>query len=387
MTIVEPDQLAASNGWSVPGPTSPFAAPVLANLVLTGPRSSGEKRHIEFGLEGSGLTYSPGDALAIVPRNDARLVETVLARLGISESACIRIDGRPMGFADALATQFEIAGATPRFLRRWASLSGSCELLTLASPENTEARRQYLRANHIQDIVRSFPVAGLNAEDVAAGLRPLQPRLYSIASSASVDPARAAITTSTLCYRLHGELRRGVVTGHQIPAAKPGSSLPVFIRPDPEFRLSDGTDAIMIAAGTGIAPFRAFVADRRTRAQGGRAWLFFGTRTRGDDFLYEQEWQAALDDGALTRMDVAFSRDLDRKFYVQHRLIEHGPTVYSWIEAGASVYVCGDAATMAPAVHQALVEIIMGQARAPREQAIEYLRRMARDRRYCRSIY
>jgi sulfite reductase (NADPH) flavoprotein alpha-component len=260
-------------------------------------------------------------------------------------------------------------------------------LLALASPENTEARRQYLRANHIQDIVRGFPVAGLNAEDVAASLRPLQPRLYSIASSPSVDPARAAITISTLCYRLHDELRRGTVTGHQIPAARPGSSLPVFIQPDPEFRLSDGTDVIMIAAGTGIAPFRAFVADRRTRVQSRRAWLFFGTRSSRDDFLYEQEWQAALDDGSLTRMDVAFSRDLDRKFYVQHRLIEQGPTVYAWIADGASVYVCGDAATMAPAVHQTLIEIIMGQARAPREKAIEYLRSMARDRRYCRSIY
>jgi sulfite reductase (NADPH) flavoprotein alpha-component len=387
MPIVEPYLLAASNGWSAPGPTSPFAAPVLANLVLTGPRSSGEKRHIEFGLEGSGLTYSPGDALAIVPRNDARLVETVLARLGISESTCIRINGRPVRIGDALATQFEIAGATPRFLRCWASLSGSSELQTIALPENTEARRQYLRANHLQDIVRSFPVAGLNADEIAACLRPLQPRLYSIASSPSVDPTRAAITTSTLSYRLHGELRRGAVTGYQIPTAKPGSSLSVFIEPDPQFRLSDGTDIIMIAAGTGIAPFRAFVAECRTRVQSRRAWLFFGTRTRSDDFLYEQEWQRALDDGSLTRMDVAFSRDLDRKFYVQHRLLEHGPAVYAWIEGGASVYVCGDAATMAPAVHQALVEIVMGQGRIPREQAIEYLRRMARDRRYCRSIY
>jgi len=356
------------------GASRPFEAPVVANVVLTGPGARNEKRHIEVDLRGSGLSYSAGDALAIVPRNDPRLVETVLTVLGIDGHAEVRVGGGRMRFAQALATQFEIAVATPRFLNLWAKLSGSTELRALAAPEKTEARRGFLRAYHIQDIVRGWPVEGLAAEAVVAGLRPLQPRLCSIASSPAVDPARAAITLATLDYSLRGEQRLGVVTGYMAPQARPGTTLPVFVQPEPRFRLRLQGDIVMIGAGTGVAPFRAFVAERRARS-------------RRDDFIYADQWDAAIEDGTLTRLDLAFSQDIAGKVYVQHRLLEHAAELYAWIENGASIYVCGDAAGMAPAVHAALLEIIAHEGRTSPEEAAACLRHLARDGRYCRSIY
>jgi sulfite reductase (NADPH) flavoprotein alpha-component len=365
----------------------PFHAPVLVNFALTGSGSNAEKRHVEVDLSGSGLHYTPGDALGIVPRNDPRLIDTVLAALGANGQARVQIDGGAMTFQDALATQFEIAIATPRFLKHWAALSGSTELRVLATPDNTQARRHFLQTHHIQDIVRTYPVAGLRAEAVLPGLRPLQPRLYSISSSPSVNSTLAAITTATLAYRLHGEVRLGTVTGYEIPQAQPGTTLPVFVQPDPRFRLPPNGDIIMVGAGTGIAPFRAFLAERRALGHKGRSWLVFGSRTRRDDFLYDDEWQMALCDGTLTRLDLAFSRDLARKIYVQHRLLEHASSVYAWLRDGASIYVCGDAAAMAPAVHAALLEIIATVGQTSRETAAGYLLELARNRRYCRSIY
>jgi sulfite reductase (NADPH) flavoprotein alpha-component len=369
------------------GAALPFKAPVLANFVLTGPGSSSEKRHVELDLRGSGMSYLPGDALGIVPRNSPRLVDTVLSALGIDGCARVRVDGRDMAFEHALTTHFEIAIATPRFLARWAALSGSAELRALAAAETPEGRRRFLHTHHIQDIARLYPVAGLDAEAVLPGLRPLQPRLYSISSSPAMNATLAAVTTATLAYPLHGETRLGAVTGHEIPRAAPGTALSVFVQPDPQFRLPPGGDIIMIAAGTGIAPFRAFLAERRARGHKGRSWLVFGCRTRSDDFLYGNEWQMALRDGTLTRLDLAFSRDLSRKAYVQDRLLEQATALYAWLQDGASLYVCGDASAMAPAVHASLLEIIGRVGRKSHDEAAAYLRGLARERRYCRSIY
>jgi sulfite reductase (NADPH) flavoprotein alpha-component len=382
--LISPELEAGPAGHSA---ARPFEAPVLDNFVLTGPGSGAEKRHVEFDLRGSGLSYRPGDALGIVPRNDPRLVDVVLAALGADGHAPVQIDGSEMTFEQALATRLEIAGATPRFLKHWAMLSGSADLRALAAPDNTELRRRFLHAHHIQDIARRYPVAGLGAEAVLPGLRPLQPRLYSISSSPAVDASRAAITTATLAYPLHGETRLGAVTGYGIPRARPGTTLPVFVQPDPQFRLPSGGDIIMIAAGTGIAPFRAFLAERRACGHRGRSWLIFGTRTRRDDFLYGDEWQRAVDDGTLTRLDLAFSRDAARKVYVQHLLLEQAATVYAWLQDGASIYVCGDAAAMAPAVHASLLEIIRRVGHKSPAEAAAYLRSLVRDGRYCRSIY
>jgi sulfite reductase (NADPH) flavoprotein alpha-component len=365
-----------------------FFARVGANYPLTGPESSAEKRHVEVDLAGSGLTYQPGDALAIVPRNDPRLVERLLDALALAGDAPAPGGSADISLKDALATQFEIAVASPRFLKHWAVLSGSAELRMLALPENTEARRCFLHDHHVIDIVRTFPIGGLAAATVLAGLRPLQPRLYSIASSPADTPGRTAITTSTLLYRLQGELRRGAVSGFQVPQAVPGTSLPVYVAPQPDFRLpADNAPLIMVGAGTGVAPFRAFLAERRARGASGRSWLIMGARTAQSDFIYRADWEAALASGSLGRLDLAFSRDAAGRIYVQDRLREHGAAIFAWLEDGASLHVCGDAAGMAPGVHAALIEIIVAHGGYSHEDAMAYLRRLARERRYQRSIY
>jgi sulfite reductase (NADPH) flavoprotein alpha-component len=364
-----------------------FAARVTANYPLTGARSSAEKRHVEVDLAGSGLNYQPGDALAILPRNDPQVVEALLDCLGIAGGAPVADGAAETSLTDALTGRYEIGVASPRFLKHWAMLSGSSALCALTQPDETEARRDFLRAHHVIDIVRAFPVGGLAAETVLAGLRPLQPRLYSIASSPAETPERAAITTSTLVYELHGALRRGVVSGFQVPAASIGTSLPVRIAPQ-DFRLpADDAAIIMVGAGTGVAPFRAFVGERRAHGASGRSWLVMGARTARDDFIYRQDWEAALADGYLDRHDLAFSRDAAEKIYVQDRLRADGATVFAWLEDGASLYVCGDAAGMGPGVHAALIEIIAAHGGLSREDAMAYLRRLARERRYQRSIY
>jgi sulfite reductase (NADPH) flavoprotein alpha-component len=364
-----------------------FAAPIAANYPLTGVRSSAEKRHVEVDLAGSGLDYAPGDALAILPRNDPRQVEALIECLGLAGGTPAPDGVAETSLTDALTTAFEIGVASPRFLKHWAALSGSPALRALTLPEATEARRDFLRANHVIDIVRAFPVGGLAAGTVLAGLRPLQPRLYSMASSPAQTPGHAAITTSTLVYELHGELRCGVVSGFQVPAASPGSSLPIRIEPQ-DFRLpADDAAIIMVGAGTGIAPFRAFIGERRARGASGRSWLVMGARTARDDFIYRSDWERALADGYLGRLDLAFSRDTAEKVYVQDRLREHGAAVFAWLEDGASLYVCGDAAGMGPAVHAALIETIEAHGRYSHEDAMAYVRRLAREHRYQRSIY
>jgi sulfite reductase (NADPH) flavoprotein alpha-component len=388
MTIVSPPSAFTPVAWAGDGGTTPVEAPVRANVVLTGPGSSSEKRHIELDLGGTGLAYEPGDALAVVPRNDPAVVEHLLTRLGLAEGALVRVDGGPMMLGEALATRFEVATASPRFLRHWAMLSDSKELKDLTAPENTEGRRRYLREHHVGDIVRDHPVPGIDAEMVLAGLRPLRPRLFSLASSLLASPGLAAITTSTLSYSLQGELRRGVASGYFIPQAEPGSRLRIQVEPAPEFHLpADDVPIIMVGAGTGVAPFRAFLAERRARAARGRSWLFFGGRHRHTDFIYRSDWQRALDAGNLARLDVAFSRDTSPKTYVQHRLLQRGAMVYAWLEDGASLYVCGDAAGMAPAVHAALLEIVATHGGMDDDGALDYVRRLARAHRYRRSIY
>ncbi|MGN6101993.1 MAG: hypothetical protein ACTHOR_12655, partial [Devosia sp.] len=286
---------SAPGTWVWRGETSFFNAPVIANRVLTGPASSGEKRHVELDLHGSGFRYEPGDAISILPRNDPHLVASLLERLGIAPAAPVQVEGRQIGFADALLRHFEIGVASPRFLRHWATLSGSAELRSLAAPENPEARRRYLRENHIGDIVGAYPVRGLDAAAVLPGLRPLEPRLYSIASSPAVQPGIAAITTSTLVYYLNGTARRGVVSGYQVPGTPVGGVLPIRVAAQPDFRLGpDEAPLLMVGAGTGIAPFRAFLAERQARGAAGRAWLVFGTRTLASDFLYGEEWTQAI---------------------------------------------------------------------------------------------
>ena len=366
----------------------PFPATIIDNITLTGRGSSKETRHIELSVSESGLTFEPGDALGIMPRNDPQVVAAVLDALALSPDAPVTIRDEETSLGEALAAKLEITAATPRFIEHWAAISEAQELRDLTAPENGEARSAFLRGHHIIDIVRRFAVEGVDAATLAAGLRPLQPRLYSIASSLAAAPDEVHLTVSTVRYALNEIARLGVASGQIAERLPPDETIPVYVQANPHFRLpADDAPILMIGAGTGVAPYRAFLQEREARGATGKSWLVFGERNFHSDFLYQTEWQDFLKDGVLTRMHVAFSRDQATKTYVQHRLRERAHDVYGWLEEGAHIYVCGDASHLAPDVHAALLDIVQQEGGLGSDAAHEYLAGLQRDHRYQTDVY
>ena len=367
---------------------NPFAATVLENLLIVGRHSSKETRHLELDLSGSGLTYEPGDALGIAAVNAPEVVESVLEAIGLAADAPVTVKGETIPLAEALTRRFEITTASPRFIDQWAKLSGAAELEALRGEERAADRMLFLHGNHVVDIVRRFPLPGVGAESLLAGLRPLQPRLYSIASSMAAVDDEAHLTVAPVRYDLHGSPRAGVASSQIADRLEAGDTLPVYIQHNPHFALpKDDAPIIMIGAGTGVAPYRGFLQHREAAGQGGRSWLFFGERSFRSDFLYQTEWQGWLEDGVLGRMDVAFSRDAADKVYVQHRMLEQARDLYAWLEDGAHLYVCGDEKHMARDVHETLIRIVAEQGRVERDTAEAYIRKLASDHRYQRDVY
>jgi len=378
----------AARAGSAHDKRNPFLATVIDNIPIVGRASTKETRHIEIDLAGSGLSYEPGDALGIAAVNEPAVVAAVLEAAKLSADAAVSIKGRATTLGEALERDYEITAATPRFLDQWAKLSGASSLEQLRAEDKAAERSAFLYGHHVVDIIRAFPVDGIDAEALLAGLRPLQPRLYSIASSFAAVPDEVHLTLSPVRYALHGEPRSGVASAQLADRSEPGSTLPVYVQSNPHFRLpAPGVPIVMIGPGTGVAPFRAFLQEREVQGAQGRSWLFFGERNFRSDFLYQTEWQTFMKDGVLTRMDVAFSRDKAGKVYVQHRMLEQAADLYAWLEEGAHVYVCGDAANMAPDVHDALVTIVSDQGRIARESAEEYVRNLQREHRYQRDVY
>jgi sulfite reductase (NADPH) flavoprotein alpha-component len=371
---------------------NPFPARIIENIVLTGRGSTKETRHIELALEGSGLDFAPGDALGVVPTNDPQLVESILSILDISGAASVTVKGAATTVAAALTHRFEIAALTPRFIEQWAAVSGADALRRLAAPDHGSERAEFMRTHHVIDVLRQYPTEGITPDQLVSALRPLQPRLYSIASSLSATPDEVHLTVATVRYELFGEERKGVATGHLAVRGEPDSMLPVYVQPSPHFRLpADDAAIIMIGAGTGVAPFRAFMQEREARGATGRSWLFFGERNFRTDFLYQIEWQSWLKDGVLDRMDVAFSRDRPHisgsRTYIQHRVEEHAREVFAWLEEGATLYVCGDAGRLAPGVHAALKKIVADEGGLGPAATENYLTRLRDDHRYKLDVY
>jgi sulfite reductase (NADPH) flavoprotein alpha-component len=366
----------------------PFQAAVVDNIVLTGRGSSKETRHIELSLADSGLTYQPGDALGVVPRNDPALVAALLERLALPADAPVTLKQGVTSLEEALSGTFEITALTPRFLDHWADVTGSAELQALRASDQKEARTAFQHNHHIIDVVGRFPASGIDAAQFVAGLRPLQPRLYSIASSLAAAPDEAHLTVSTVRYTLHDLPRAGVASGYLASRAEADATIPVYIQSNDHFHLpDDDAPILMIGAGTGVAPYRAFMQEREARGASGRSWLFFGERNFRSDFLYQVEWQDLVKNGTLSRLDLAFSRDAAPKTYVQDRLRRQGRDVYAWLEEGAYLYVCGDSAHMAPDVHAALTDIVSEHGGLDRDEAGAYLSTLQRDRRYRLDVY
>jgi len=367
----------------------PFEAEVLENLNLNGRGSLRETRHVELSLAGSGIEYKPGDVLGLMAPNSAAVVDELVETLGLDPASTVTDGDEVRPLRDALLWNYEITTATPRFLKGWAERSTAEFLTELVADESGKMQRNYLQGRWLIDIVREYPADGLSVDAFLGLLRPLQPREYSIASSIRACPDEVHLTVSAVRFQFNGELRSGVASGFLSGSAEPGDCLPVYVRENRHFRLPADPQVpiIMIGPGTGVAPFRAFMQEREMVEAPGRNWLLFGSLHFRTDFLYQTEWQRWLKTGLLNRLDLAFSRDQAEKTYVQHRLLEHGREIYRWLEEGAHVYICGDAARMAPDVHSALLTILGREGGLTDDQASEYLSRLQSARRYQRDTY
>jgi sulfite reductase (NADPH) flavoprotein alpha-component len=365
----------------------PFAAPLLLNQRITGRHSDRDIRHLELSLEGSGLRYAPGDALGIWPTQAPALVDAVLDTLRLDGETSVQVAGEALALRTWLSERRELTQLTRPFFAAHAERNGGSALREWLAPTSRDTLAELFSRWQVLDLLRHHP-ADWTPDALVAALRPLAPRLYSIASSQSVVGEEVHLTVSHVDYTVDGEARWGAASRYLAGHAE-GEAVPVFVEANERFHLpaDDSRDIIMIGPGTGVAPFRAFVQERAERGAGGRNWLLFGNPHFHSDFLYQVEWQQALKSGQLHRIDLAFSRDQADKIYVQHRLREQGRRVYEWLEGGAHVYVCGDASRMAKDVHKALIDIVAEHGARSVDDAEAWLNLLIQQGRYARDVY
>ncbi|MGG3031167.1 assimilatory sulfite reductase (NADPH) flavoprotein subunit [Bacillus stercoris] len=382
---------AAQTGESSYSRTNPFRAEVLENLNLNDRGSNKETRHVELSLEGSGLTYEPGDSLGVYPENDPELVELLLKEMNWDPEEIVTLnkqgDVRPL--KEALISHYEITVLTKPLLEQAAQLTGSEGLRDLLAPGNEENVKAYIEGRDLLDLVRDYGPFSVSAQQFVSILRKMPARLYSIASSLSANPDEVHLTIGAVRYDAHGRERKGVCSILCAERLQPGDTLPVYVQHNQNFKLPKDpeTPIIMVGPGTGVAPFRSFMQEREETGAEGKAWMFFGDQHFVTDFLYQTEWQNWLKDGVLTKMDVAFSRDTEEKVYVQHRMLEQSAELFEWLQEGAAVYICGDEKHMAHDVHNTLLEIIEKEGNMSREEAEAYLADMQQQKRYQRDVY
>ena len=367
------------------GKKNPYPAELLEAVLLNGKGSAKETWHFEFSLAGSGMVYEPGDALAVQTVNAPDVVGAVLAAAKADGAA--QVGGKNL--FDALCEDYDITALSRAVLTKLAAATGSPELQALLEEDAKERLKQYIEGRQIVDALEDFAPQGLGAEALTGVLRKLPVRLYSIASSPLAHPDEVHLTVAAVRYESHGKSRKGACSTYLADLVKPGEKARVFVQPNKNFRLpaSGDTPVIMVGPGTGIAPFRAFVEHRVAVGAKGKSWLFMGDQHYLYDFLYQLEWQDHVKSGALTKLDVAFSRDQPEKVYVQHKLSEHARDVYAWLQEGAHFYVCGDASHMAKGVHDALLAIVASEGGMSAGQAEEYLEQLKKSGRYQRDVY
>ena len=364
----------------------PYEAELLVNQKITGRDSNKDVRHIEIDLSESGLTYQVGDALGVWFENDSELVDQLIALVELSADEQVTVKGQTVGLKQALVEQLEITQSSGKFVEFWAKHSADEQLIAVS--EDKALTREFAANHQVVDVIAKAPKA-VDAQTLVDNLRGITPRLYSIASSQQEVDEEVHLTLGVVSFDSNGQERLGGASGFLSRRLEEGGKVKVFVEENNNFRLpsNDETDVIMVGPGTGVAPFRAFMQEREARDASGRNWMFFGDQTFAQDFLYQVEWQNYLKSGLLTKMDVAFSRDQAEKVYVQHRIKENAEQVYSWLENGAHLYICGDANRMAKDVHQALIEVIAEQGGKSVEEAEEYLKALRNDKRYQRDVY
>lgn len=328
---------------------NPFQAAMIANQVLNAVGSAKETRHLAFSLAGSGLTYEPGDALGVFARNGPLMVDGIIAAHGLSASAVVPLpDGGEAPLRDALINHYEC--------------------------------RKFYGVN---------PVDAVDLKSWVNGLRKLQPRLYSIASSVKAHPDEVHLCVAVVRYEQDGIMHEGVASTFMADRLCIGEATGIFFQSAKHFRLPDSGNVpiIMVGPGTGIAPFRAFLEEREATNSTGKNWLFFGDQSAATDYLYQEQLEGWRASGLLTELDLAFSRDQPDKIYVQHRMIEKGAKLWDWLEEGAHFYVCGDASRMAKDVDAALHQVVRVHGNKSNEEAAAYVAELKKAKRYARDVY
>jgi sulfite reductase (NADPH) flavoprotein alpha-component len=354
----------------------PVVVEVVEHVNLNSSRSDKETIHLALAFEEGAPAYEPGDSLEIFPENDPQLVDEILNAAGLSGDEALR---------KALLAERDITTLSAATVERFVKATGHTQAQTLIDSGEAKA---WIEGRHLIDLLETYP-AKLTAEHLGTITRPLPPRAYSIASSRKEVGDEVHLAIAAVRYETHGRARSGVASVHVADRIRDGAKLRVRLKPNRHFRLPQdpATDIIMVGPGTGVAPFRAFVQERRAIEAPGRSWLFFGDRHFTHDFLYQLEWQDALEDGSLTKIDVAFSRDQPEKVYVQDRITQHAQELVSWLDGGAHLYVCGDAKNMAKDVRAAVVGAYQTVKNLSAADAETQVAALERGHRYQQDVY
>lgn len=369
--------------------SNPYDAEVLTNINLNGRGSNKETRHVELLLDNFGEEYEPGDCLVVLPQNDPALVDLLISTLGWSPDTQVLIndDGDTLNLEEALTSHFEITKLTKPLIENATTFFDNEELSEKV--QDKAWIQNYIEGRDLIDLLNDFATTDLQPENMYQLLRKLPPREYSISSSYKATPDEVHITVGAVRYNAHGRDRTGVCSVQFAERIQEGDTVPIYLKRNPNFKFpqNEETPVIMIGPGTGVAPFRSYMQEREELGFKGNTWLFFGEQHFTTDFLYQTEWQEWLNDGTLSKLDVAFSRDTDQKVYVQHKIAENSEQFNQWIENGGAIYVCGDESKMAKDVHLAIREVLMKEQNLSEEDAEEYLKQLKRDKRYQRDVY
>jgi sulfite reductase (NADPH) flavoprotein alpha-component len=369
---------------------NPFPAALITNRRLNGPGSEKDTRHFEIALDGSDLNYEAGDALGIFPKNCPELADEILGALKFSGDETVPgREGVEVPLREALLCHYEITKIPLPLLKAMAERSGDELLKKLTAPGVNGELTEFLWGREVIDLLLAHPIVKFAPAEFVGLLKKLQPRLYSISSSPKAHSGQVHLTVNVVRFESLARRRKGVCSTFLAERAEPAVTLPVYIHQNKKFRPPPNHDTpmIMVGPGTGIAPFRAFLHERRVSGAKGKNWLFFGDQRAATDFMYRDELETLQRDGVLSRLDLAFSRDQPEKIYVQHRMRENAKELFSWLEAGAHFYVCGDANRMAKDVDAALHEVVQTVGDVTMQKAAEYVAKLKAENRYQRDVY
>jgi len=370
------------------GKKNPFPARLLNNVLLNKDGSDKEVRHYEISLEGSGLTYEAGDALGVVPHNCDELVNDLLATLHCSGDELVTVGGHAKPLRDALIRDYDVTKPSPELLAEVAKSAPDSVIAPLVTPERRDDLKKWLWGRDVHDLLNLLP-APMPVPQLLPLLKKLAPRLYSISSSPKAHPGEVHLTVGAVRYESHGRQRKGVASTFLADRVGDADYVKVFVQPSHGFKppANGDTPMIMVGPGTGIAPFRAFLEERKATGAKGKNWLFFGDQKSTTDFLYEELLTGWQREGFLTRLDLAFSRDQAAKVYVQNRMLENAAELWQWLQEGAHFYVCGDASRMAKDVDAALRQVAETAGGLSQEAAVEFIKKLKADKRYQRDVY